>query len=92
MKKDFFSVRSDFNPIIYAYTETSSKYKNLIKIGYTTQTIEERMSQHYPTSGPEGLARYNVLLIETAMRDDGTSFKDHEVHKVLENSGFIRVN
>ena len=91
MKKDFFSIRSDFNPIIYAYTETSSKYKNLIKIGYTTQTIEERMSQHYPTSGPESLARYNVLLIETAMRDDGTSFKDHEVHKVLENSGFIRV-
>jgi len=91
LKKDFFSIRSDFNPIIYAYTETSSKYKNLIKIGYTTQTIEERMSQHYPTSGPEGLARYNVLLIETAMRDDGTSFKDHEVHKVLENSGFIRV-
>ena len=91
MKKDFFSIRSDFNPIIYAYTETSSKYKNLIKIGYTTQTIEERMSQHYPTLGPEGLARYNVLLIETAMRDDGTSFKDHEVHKVLENSGFIRV-
>ena len=25
------------------------------------------------------------------MRDDGTSFKDYEIHKVLENSGFSRV-
>ena len=49
------------------------------------------MSQHYPTSGPKNIARYNVLLIESAMRDDGTSFKDYEIHKVLENSGFSRV-
>ncbi len=91
MKQNFFSKRPDFNPIIYAYTETSSKYDTLIKIGYTTQTIEARMSQHYPTSGPKNIARYNVLLIESAMRDDGTSFKDYEIHKVLENSGFSRV-
>ena len=92
MKQNFFSKRPDFNPIIYAYTETSSKYDTLIKIGYTTQTIEARMSQHYPTSGPKNIARYNVLLIESAMRDDGTSFKDYEIHKVLENSGFSRVS
>ena len=30
-------IRTDFNPIIYAYTETSSKYKNLIKIGIISQ-------------------------------------------------------
>ena len=90
MKQDFFSKKQEFNPIIYAYTEPYSVYKDLIKIGYTTQTIEARMSQHYPTLGPRGLPRYNVLCIEPAMRDDGTSFKDHEVHKVLENSGFLR--
>ena len=91
MERKFFYHREEFNPIIYAYTETSSKYKGLIKIGYTTQTLEARMQQHYPTLGPDGISRYNVLLVETAMRDDGTSFKDYEVHKVLENSGFQRV-
>ena len=91
MERKFFYYREEFNPIIYAYTETSSKYKGLIKIGYTTQTLEARMQQHYPTLGPDGISRYNVLLVETAMRDDGTSFKDFEVHKVLENSGFQRV-
>ena len=91
MEEKFFYHREEFNPIIYAYSETSSKYKDLIKIGYTTQTLEARMQQHYPTLGPDGISRYNVLLVETAMRDDGTSFKDYEVHKVLENSGFQRV-
>ena len=90
MQQDYFSTRQEFKPIIYAYTEPSPEYKDFIKIGYTTQTLEARMSQHYPTLGPKGLARYNVLLVESAMRDDGTSFKDHEVHKVLENSGFFR--
>jgi len=49
------------------------------------------MHQHYPTLGPDSITRYNVLLVDSAMRDDGTTFKDHEVHKVLEKSGFLRV-
>ena len=40
------------------------------------------MHQHYPTLGPDSITRYNVLLVDSAMRDDGTTFKDHEVHKV----------
>ena len=34
------------------------------------------MKEHYPTLGPKGIERYKVLLEESSMRNDGTSFID----------------
>lgn len=87
----FFPKRPDNSPKIYGYTELSKKYDGLIKIGYTERSVIDRMKEHYPTSGPKGILRYKILLEESSMRSDGTFFKDHEVHKILENSGIKRV-
>ena len=88
---DFFPSNPDVNPTIYGYTELSSEYEGLIKVGYTERTTYERMKEHYPTKGPDSLNKYQVLLDESSMRNDGTHFKDYEVHKVLKERGFENV-
>jgi hypothetical protein len=88
---NFFPNRADSSPKIYGYTEPSTEYEDLIKVGYTERDVSTRMKEHYPTSGPEGVQRYKVLFEESSMRDDGTFFKDYEVHKILEKSGFERI-
>ncbi len=91
MSQGFFPSRSNNSPKIYGYTELFEKYEGLIKVGYTERSVEERMKEHFPTSGPEGIKRYEVLVEESSMRNDGTFFKDHLVHKILEKSGYERV-
>ncbi len=86
-----FEPRSSHSPKIYAYTDPSPKYKGLIKIGYTEQEVADRMKQHYPTAAPIGIKQYEVVLEESSMRNDGTSFKDHLVHKILIDAGIKRV-
>tara|TARA_B110000037_G_C17121360_1_gene505967 strand:- start:142 stop:2634 length:2493 start_codon:yes stop_codon:yes gene_type:complete len=91
MVSNFFPSRQELNPKIYAYTENSSKYEGLIKVGYTEREVAQRMGEHYPTKGPAKLQRYKVLLEESSMKNDGTYFKDYDVHKVLKNKGFKNV-
>ena len=91
MSKEFFPPKPEVNPTIYGYTELSSKYEGLIKVGYTERTTSERMKEHYPTKGPDSFKKYQVLLDESSMRNDGTNFKDYEVHKVLKERGFENV-
>lgn len=90
-KTGFFPIRPDSAPKIYGYTETSPQHKGLIKIGYTERNVSKRMKEHYPTKGPRNVERYRVVLEESSMRSDGTSFKDREVHKILENNGIENV-
>lgn len=80
--------RISVNPIIYAYSDIH--YPGLLKVGYTERTIEERMREHYPTLTP-GEKPYTVEYIESAMDVNGAVFKDHEVHRMLETSGFHAV-
>ena len=66
-------------PRIYAYSD--SQFPNCLKIGFTTRTVAERMSEHYPTLLPS--QTFTIELDEFAVREDGTFFKDYDVHKVL---------
>ena len=88
MDKDFFPPRIKSNPRIYAYEDTNPKYKDLLKIGFTTLDVQSRIAQQYPTIRPDDLA-YRILLDESAMRSDGSTFTDHAVHRYLKKRGFI---
>lgn len=66
-------------PIIYAYSDT--RYPGILKVGFTARPIEVRMKEHYPTIVPG--QSWKVELIRSAMRQDGSVFSDHDVHKVL---------
>ena len=82
MSSDFFPPRPAALPKIYAYADTNPQYEGLLKVGYTTKSVAERVAAQYPTARP-GEPPYRILLDESAMRNDGTVFTDHDVHRYL---------
>ena len=82
MSKEFFPQRPDSRPTIYAYEDTNPQYRGLLKIGYTTLDVQARVAQQYPTQRP-GKLPYRIVLEESAMRNDGSAFSDHDVHRYL---------
>jgi len=84
--KEFFPQRPDSRPTIYAYEDTNPQYRGLIKVGYTTVDVQTRLAQQYPTLRP-GKLPYRVILEESAMRNDGSAFSDHDVHRYLRTRG-----
>ena len=83
-----FPLRSDVEPKIYAFEDSNPEYRGLLKVGYTTQTVEQRVAQQYPTKRPDGKVPYRIVFAESAMYSDGSNFNDHDVHRALERKGF----
>ena len=81
--REFFPQRPESHPMIYAYEDNNPQYKGLLKVGYTEKDVEKRVAQQYPTKRPDGLMPYKIVLSESAMRNDGSCFTDHDVHRVL---------
>ena len=90
MSKSFFPRRNASWPRIYAYEDTNPQYKGLLKVGYTTRTVKERLAEIYPVKTP-GKPPYRIVLDESAMRGDGSSFTDHEVHAMLRINGIRQI-
>ena len=86
MSKEFFPPRPESRPTIYAYEDTNPQYLGLLKIGYTIIDAQTRVSQQYPTARP-GKLPYRIVLEESAMRNDGSAFTDHDVHRHLRKIG-----
>lgn len=86
MSNDFFPPRPDSRPTIYAYEDTHPQYAGLLKVGYTTVGARERVARQYPTLRP-GKLPYRIVMEESAMRNDGSVFTDHDVHKMLRING-----
>lgn len=80
------------NNKLYAFTLTHLKDTGLIKVGETLQeTSKKRILQEIKTASP--INDLEILLGGEgdevfAQRNDGTWFRDKDVHKVLTNSGF----
>lgn len=87
MNKEFFPRQA--KPQIYAYEEQA--YPGLLKIGYTTKNVQKRVAEQYPTLRP-GEPTYKIVFEDSTMREDGTYFDDHEVHKLLRSLGFDNPN
>ena len=82
MSQPFFPQRPDSNPTIYAYEDTNPQYKGLLKVGFTNGDARKRVAEQYPTKRP-GKLPYKIVLEESAIRNDGSSFTDHDVHRYL---------
>ena len=86
-KKEFFLPRPSANPTIYAYKILGAEsHKGLLKIGYTDRDARTRVKEQLGTPALE----YQIVLEESAMRNDGTSFKDQDIHAVLKRWGIER--
>ncbi len=81
---NFFPMRGDAQPKLYAYSD--SRFPNMLKIGYTTRSVQERVAEQYPVELPE--RSYKIELETSAMRADGSAFTDHDVHRLLRARGF----
>ena len=90
-KTDFFPMRPESRPMIYAYEENNPLYRGMLKIGYTKHDVERRVAQQYPTIRPGGKP-YRIVFVESAMRNDGSSFTDHNIHRYLQSRGIKRVD
>lgn len=84
---NYFPKKSESAPMIYAYEDKyDPNLKGLLKVGYTTIGVQERVRQQYNIVRP-GEPPYRILVEESAMRQDGTTFMDHDVHRTLVKMG-----
>lgn len=89
MEQNFFPQRPTVTPTIYAYRLLGvDSHKGYLKVGYTDRTAKERIDEQLHTSK----IRYEIVLTEPAMTNDGSCFTDKNVHKLLERKGFHRLN
>jgi hypothetical protein len=54
-------------------------HKGLLKIGYTDRDAQTRIKEQLGTAA----IQYKIVFEESAMKRDGSSFTDHEVHRLL---------
>ena len=74
-------------PRIYAYSD--EHFPGCLKVGYTTRTAEERVrEQTEAVKMPK--QTWCIELDELAIRNDGTFFTDHEIHRRLQRMEVVR--
>jgi len=75
-------------PRIYAYSIDDKSHKGLLKVGQTTRDIKQRVAEQLKTAA---IKNYRIELDESAERDDGTVFTDHEVRAALVRKKFENI-
>ena len=89
MEHNFFPQRPKVTPTIYAYRLVGvESHKGFLKVGYTDRSAKERIDEQLHTSK----VKYEIVLVESAMSNDGSCFTDKDVHRILERKGFRRLN
>jgi hypothetical protein len=83
-KKDFFPNRPSISPTIYAYELVGvATHVGLIKIGYTDRDAQTRVKEQLGTAA----IQYKIVFEDSAMKRDGGSFVDHDIHRILRKKG-----
>ena len=72
-------------PRIYAYSIDDKAHLGLLKVGQTTRNVKQRIAEQLKTAG---IKNYKIELDESAARDDGTLFSDHDVRAALVRKKF----
>ena len=72
-------------PRIYAYSIDDKAHRGLLKVGQTTRNVKQRIAEQVKTAA---IKNYKIELDESAERDDGTIFSDHNVRAALVRKKF----
>jgi T5orf172 domain len=70
---------------IYAYSIEDEAHAGWLKIGQTTQDVKTRVQQQTKTAA---IKNHTIHIDESAERDDGSVFSDHQVRARLKAKGF----
>ena len=88
MSKNFFPLRAKINPTIYAYKLIDVKNKeNLLKVGYTDRDAKTRVKEQIGATH----LKFEIVLETEAIKEDGSTFSDHDVHRFLKTKGFENI-
>jgi len=73
--------------IIYVYSHLDvTSHAGWLKVGETTQTAEGRVR----TQNEADNVRAQILWTTTALRNNGETFSDKDIHRLLETKGIER--
>ena len=75
-------------PRIYAYAIADKAHAGQLKIGQTTRDVRKRVGEQLKTAA---IKNFTIELEESAERDDGSIFTDHEVRAALKRKGFKNI-
>lgn len=87
------------HPKIYAYTidafsaspwQGPRQGAGLIKIGDSDRDVKLRIREQLNSVKMPESTRYELFLVESAITDQGSAFRDHSVHKALQQAGVHR--
>jgi hypothetical protein len=84
--EEILAPKPEVRPRVYAYSIDDKAHKGLLKIGQTTRDVGRRVAEQLKTAA---IKNYKIELDESAERDDGTIFSDHEVRAALVRKKFI---
>lgn len=83
--EEILSPKPEARPRIYAYAIADKAHAGLLKVGQTTRNVRQRVGEQLKTAN---IKNYTIELDESAERDDGTTFTDHDVRAALIKKGF----
>ena len=72
-------------PRIYAYAIADAAHQGQLKVGQTTRHVKRRVAEQLKTAA---IQNFTIELDESAERDDGSLFSDHDVRAALVKKGF----
>jgi len=86
--EEILAPKPEARPRIYAYSIADAAHAGALKVGQTTRDVKQRVAEQLKTAS---IKNYRIELDESAARDDGTVFSDHEVRAKLVKKKFESV-
>lgn len=83
--EEILAPKPEARPRIYAYSIDDKAHAGLLKVGQTTRDVKERIAEQLKTAI---IKNFKIELDESAERDDGAIFSDHQVRDALIKKGF----
>lgn len=72
--------KPEVRPRVYAYSIADGSHAGQLKIGQTTRSVKQRVTEQVRTAA---IKNWKIELDESAERNDGSIFTDHEVRAAL---------
>ena len=76
--------KPEAHPRIYAYSIADKAHSGLLKVGQTSREVKKRVAEQLKTAR---IRNFTIELDESAEREDGSIFTDHEVRAALAKKG-----